>query len=178
MEVTLQARNLEMSDSLREYVQKKLDKLSKYFRNPLQVQVMLSSEKGRQIAEVTIPISDLILRGEDETDDIYASVDGVVDKLERQIKKYKTKINRKARRTGVKDLELAPLTGDDDSDEADEPRVVKSKRFSIKPMFLEEAILQMNLLGHDFFVFTNAETDRMSVVYRRRDGNYGLIEPN
>lgn len=179
MDITLQARNMELSDSLKEYVNKKLDKLSKYFRYTLQVQVMLRTEKDRQIAEVTIPVNDFILRGEDETDDIYASVDRVVDKLERQIHKYKTKINRKARRSSVKELQTAPMAGDDDgADDTDEPRIVRSKRFAIKPMHVEEAILQMNLLGHDFYVFTNAETSAMNVVYRRKDQDYGLIEPH
>ncbi len=178
METTLQARNLELSDALREYVEKKMGKLSKFFQRPLQAQIMLSAEKDRRKAEVTIPMGDLILRGEDETDDIYASVDGVVDKLERQIKKYKTRINRKSRRSGSKEAQLVAMGDADGADEVAEPLVVRSKRFSIKPMFVDEAILQMDLLGHDFFVFTNADTERMNVVYRRRDQNYGLIEPN
>jgi putative sigma-54 modulation protein len=140
---------------------------------------MLSVERERHIVEVTVPIDGMLLRGEDELDDMYAAIDSVVDKIERQIHKYKTKINRKARQKGA---EFDPITENSipelmDEPEEEEPRVVKVKQVPMKPMDVEEAILQMNLLGHDFFVFRNAEDARTNVVYRRRDGNYGLIGP-
>ncbi len=177
MEITLQGRNMELSDSLKEHVEKKLQKLAKYFHHPLQIQVVLSSQKDRQIVEITIPLNDYILRGEESTSDIYASLDSVISKLERQIHKYKTRLIRKSRRASVEAKHKQPPSEIQEADD-DEPRVVKSKRFALKPMHLEEAIMQMDLLGHDFFVFTNAETDMVNVVYRRKDENYGLIEPN
>lgn len=178
MEITLQGRNIELSDSLKEHVEKKLQKLAKYFRHPLQVQVVLSSQKDRQIVEITVPLNDYILRAEESTDDLYTSLDRVLDKLERQIHKYKTKIIRKARRASVEAKHMPPPSSVEEEDSDGDPRVVKSKRFALKPMDVEEAILQMDLLGHDFFVFSNADTDMVNVVYRRRDNNYGLIEPN
>jgi len=156
----------------------------------------LSVQKDRQTVEVTIPFEGRLLRGEESTEDMYASVDLVVDKIERQVHKYKTLINRKLRRDGTQDSAPAGegrpprgpgaraegLAGAGPGTEAPDPEgwppaVVRTKRFPLKPMAVEEAILEMNLLGHDFFVFANAETEQVNVVYRRRAGDYGLIEP-
>src|SRR5699024_6940751 len=123
--------------------------------------------------EVTIPLPYLTLRAEETSNDMYGSVDLVTDKLERQIRKYKTKVNRKSREKGLKNLEFVP--SDDDS-ASDELKIVRTKQVSLKPMDPEEAVLQMDMLGHDFFVFQDAETNGTSIVYRRRDGRYGLIE--
>jgi putative sigma-54 modulation protein len=130
-------------------------------------------EKDRHKVEVTIPLNGYILRGEEETGDMYASIDMVIDKLEKQATKYKTKISRKNRNGSIKDLAVNDVTpGEDDA-----PKVVRTKRFAMKPMSVEEAIMQMNLVGHNFFVFTNADTNQVNVVYKRKNHDYGLIEP-
>ncbi len=173
--MTLHGRNVEITDALREYIYKKVGKLEKYFEFTLEPKVVLSVQKNDHKAEITIPLNGRLLRSEVETYDMYASIDQAVDKVERQIHKYKTKVNRKARE--VKDPLVFQQLQQEEEPEDDEPKVVRTKRFTMKPMDVEEAILEMNLLDHDFFVFTNAHTDEVNVVYRRRDGNYGLIEP-
>ncbi|NLX90604.1 MAG: ribosome-associated translation inhibitor RaiA [Firmicutes bacterium] len=174
MRINVRGRNMNITPALQEYVVKRLNRLDKYFNSPIEAQVTLSVIREDHIVEVTISMDGLLLRGEEATLDMYASIDLVVDKLERQIHKYKTKINRKLRQKGIKGLN-EKLFPPQEEEEA-EPVVVKNKRFVIKPMPLEEAILQMNLLGHDFFVFNNADTEEINVLYRRKDGNYGLIE--
>jgi putative sigma-54 modulation protein len=174
MKMTVRGKNnFDVTEALKDYVQKRLGKIDKYFDVSTEALVVLGTLRGLHTVEVTVDINGMILRAEETTGDMYASIDLVVDKLERQIAKYKTKINRKPRQGGgLKALaELPPVT------EETEMRVVKTKRFPVKPMPLEEAILQMNLLGHDFYVFANADSDEVNVIYRRRDGNYGLIEP-
>lgn len=170
MEVHVRGKNIEITEALGSYVTKRLRKLDKYLLNFGDAQVTMSVEKGFHRVEVTIPINSMILRGEEVTEDMYASVDLVVEKLEKQIERYKGKLTRRGRPT----TEERPPEG---QDEEERPVIVRTKRFAIKPMTVEEAILQMNLLGHNFFVFANAETEQINVVYRRRDGNYGLIEP-
>jgi putative sigma-54 modulation protein len=129
--------------------------------------------------EVTIPLTGVVLRAEDRSDDMYASMDAVVDKLERQIRKHKTKINRKFRQEGsLKTLFVEGTSSDNTELENDEFEVVRTKRFTLKPMDVEEAILQMNMVGHNFFVFSNIDTRTVNVVYKRNDGKYGLIEQN
>ena len=174
MKIVVRGKNFEVTDALREWVEKKLGKIEKYFNNLKEVQVVLVVNRDRHRAEVTIPLDGIVLRGEEETGDMYSSVDMVIDKLEKQIKKYKTKIDKKLKNGSIKDLQLPQEnleTG------YEEPKIVRTKRFAIKPMPVEEAILQMNLIGHNFFVFRNSETDMVNVVYQRKDGNYGLIEP-
>ncbi|HHW92865.1 MAG TPA: ribosome-associated translation inhibitor RaiA [Firmicutes bacterium] len=173
MRIVVKGKNIAVTPALRRYVEKKLSKLERYFENITEATATLSVEKERHIVEVTVPLNGgMLLRGEEETQDMYASVDLVLEKLERQIEKYKTKIARKIKNGSL--LDLAPTP---EHSPGAEPRLVRTKRFAIKPMPVDEAILQMNLLGHDFFVFSNAETEEVNVVYRRRDGNYGLIEP-
>lgn len=173
MRIVVKGKNIAVTPALRRYVEKKLSKLERYFENITEATATLSVEKERHIVEVTVPLNGgMLLRGEEETQDMYASVDLVLEKLERQIEKYKTKIARKIKNGSL--LDLAPTP---EHSPGEEPRLVRTKRFAIKPMPVDEAILQMNLLGHDFFVFSNAETEEVNVVYRRRDGNYGLIEP-
>lgn len=175
MNIMVSGKNLDVTAGLRDHVEKKVGKIARYFNNPLEAQVTMQTERGRHIVEITMPAAaGLILRAEVASNDMYASVDQAVDKLERQIRKYKTRINRKARQ---QQAEL--LLGPDGPPEADEEdaRVVKTKRFYLKPMDVEEAILQMNLLDHDFFVFRDAESHEVNVLYKRKDGNYGLIDP-
>ncbi|NLO89874.1 MAG: ribosome-associated translation inhibitor RaiA [Clostridia bacterium] len=174
MKIIVRGKNFEVTDALREWVEKKLGKIEKYFNNLKEVQVVLVVSRGRHRAEVTIPLDGIVLRGEEETGDMYSSVDLVIDKLEKQIKKYKTKIDKKLKDGSIKDLTVSQESTEI---EYKEPKIVRTKRFAMKPMPVEEAILQMNLVGHNFFVFRNSETDMINVVYQRKDGNYGLIEP-
>jgi putative sigma-54 modulation protein len=176
MKINVTGKNITVTDSLKEYVNKKVGKIGKYFEGEVEAKVTLNVENGRHIVEVTIPINSMIIRAETETNDMYSSIDLVVDKLERQIEKYKTKIYRNMRKTPTPIVFKANIDKDKKEDDLD-LKVVKVKKFAIKPMDIEEAILQMNLLGHDFFVFLNADTTEVNVVYRRKDGKFGLIEP-
>ncbi|PRX35558.1 putative sigma-54 modulation protein [Orenia metallireducens] len=178
MKFIVRGKNIEITDSLRDYAEDKIGKVRKYFEyeDVIEAQVSLEVERGRHIVEVTLFVDGLILRAEDKTDDMYTSIDGVVSKLEGQIRKYKTKINRKIK--GINKEDILDIEDDNDNDEDEhEVRVVKTKKFAIKPMYIEEAVMQMDLLHHDFFVFSNAKTEEVNVVYKRNDGNYGLIEP-
>lgn len=178
MRINTRGKNMEVTPALQDYLEKRLGKLEKYFESDIEANITMSIARESHIVEVTISIDGLLLRGEEVSPDMYASVDSVVDKLERQIHKHKTKINRKLRQQGVKELseQLAPVPVEEEEEET-EPGIVRTKRFVMKPMQVEEAILQMDLLGHSFFVFNNAETEELNVIYKRKDGNYGLIEP-
>lgn len=182
----IRGENIEVTPAIREYVEGKISKLERYFNNDMDaaanVNLKIYNDKRTKV-EVTIPMKRLTLRAEERNDDLYAGVDAIVDKLERQIRKHKTKVNRKFRdREGV-GLYFATATATETGATAveeleDELQIVRTKQFSLKPMDDEEAILQMNLLGHDFYIFTDAETDETNIVYRRKDGKYGLIETN
>jgi putative sigma-54 modulation protein len=176
MNIQVRGDHLEITDALRDYAEKKIGRLDKYFDMPPEtaVNVTLSVEKDIHTVEVTMIIGGLILRAEENSPDMYASIDLVTEKLEKQIEKYKTKLNRRFRQEGIRTLFQETGTAPADTKE---PEVVRVKRFAVKPMPVEEAIMQMDLLGHDFFVFSNAETDEVNVVYKRKDGQYGLIEP-
>lgn len=170
MRIITRGKNIEVTDALKDYVDKKIGKIAKYFDEDTEALVTLSVVKGTHVVDATLLLQGgMLIRGEVESPDMYASIDMVTEKLERQIRKYKTRINRKARQLGT--------NGDDGTSCEDEPKIVKTKRFAIKPMLPDEAVLQMNLLEHDFFMFINAETNKANVVYRRKDGNFGLIEP-
>lgn len=174
MEITIKGRNLVVTDALRAYAGKKLAKLQKFFEHDIMdAQVSMGIERGMHYVDITIQVDGLLLRGEESTPDMYASIDGAIENIERQIRKYKTRINRRLRQAGntVVESVVGP------SVEEVEPRIVRTKRFAVKPMSVEEATMQMDLLGHDFFVFTNAQTEEVNVVYKRKDGNYGHIEP-
>lgn len=173
MQINIRGKNIQITDALRDYATKKVERMAKFFDRPAEAQVMLTVEKDRHTVEVTIMVNSLILRGEESSPDMYASIDMVMDKLEKQVDRYKTRIGRRLRNESIRTTAVGDWTEDDD-----EPRVVRSKRFAMKPMAVEEAILQMNLLNHDFFVFISAETETFAVVYKRKDGNYGLIEPD
>lgn len=180
MKFTIRGQQIEVTDALRDYVDKKLSKLEKYFEAPptSEGSVTLGVVRGLHTVEVTIPLAGVTLRAEDRSDDMYASIDAVVDKLERQIRKHKTKLNRKFRQEGLKTLFVdgASTAVAVEEPDYDDLEVVRNKRFVMKPMDVEEAILQMNMVGHNFFVFNNIDTSEVSVVYKRDDGKYGLIE--
>lgn len=185
MKYNIRGENLEVTGAIKEYVEKKIGKLERYFDTPptSEVHVNLSVYNDEQRIEVTIPMTNLLLRGEVQHIDLYAAVDLVVDKLERQIRKHKTKINRKFRQKGSPKYAFAEMEKEAsniavEEENTDAIEIVRTKRFNLKPMDSEEAILQMDMLGHEFFVFTNDLSGDTNVVYRRRDGKYGLIEPN
>lgn len=170
-------KNIEVTNALRNITQKKLGKLDKYFDKDIEVKVTFSTEKNRKIIEVTINLPGTIIRAEESTDDMYASIDRAVDVLERQIRKYKTKLQDKYQNNKTIRFENVVSMNNQDKAVDDSPKIVRTKRFGLKPMNTEEAVLQMELLGHNFFVFRDADTADTNVVYKRKDGNYGLIEP-
>ncbi|WP_188454131.1 ribosome hibernation-promoting factor, HPF/YfiA family [Virgibacillus oceani] len=184
MKYNIRGENIEVTGAIRDYVQKKISKLERYFDTPptSDVHVNLSVYNDEQKIEVTIPMTNLLLRAEVQHIDLYAAIDLVVDKLERQIRKYKTKVNRKFRQNGAPKHVFAELEKESSNSQIalddDELEIVRTKRFNLKPMDSEEAVLQMDMLGHAFYVFTNAISGDTNVVYRRKDGKYGLIEPN
>lgn len=174
MNLQVRGKNIQVTNALKDHVEKRIGKLEKYFENYTdEAQVTLVVEKDTHKVEVTIPINGMYLRGEIATGDMYSSIDQVVDKLEKQINRYKGKISRR----GPKGLEDIPVRTAAAGHVEEGSKVIRTKHFAVKPMPVEEAVLQMNLLGHDFFVFSNAETEEVNVLYRRKDGNLGLIEP-
>ncbi|RHW37340.1 ribosome-associated translation inhibitor RaiA [Neobacillus notoginsengisoli] len=180
MNYNIRGENIEVTPAIREYVEKKISKLERYFtetpESNVNVNLKVFQDKTAKV-EVTIPMPHLVLRAEESHEDMYAGIDLITDKLERQIRKHKTKVNRKFREKGEFAAMFATLNQTESTDfEDDELEVVRTKRFELKPMDSEEAILQMNMLGHNFYVFTNAETNQTNVVYKRHDGRYGLIE--
>ncbi|GGL54410.1 ribosome hibernation-promoting factor, HPF/YfiA family [Sporolactobacillus putidus] len=182
MNINIRGENIAMTTSLQDYAEKRIGKLEKYFSLPLatDARVNMRVHNKEQVIEVTIPMQGLLLRAEVGQEDMYTAIDMVVSKLERQIKKYKTKVNRKSRQDIRQVRQESGGTVVTKTIEAETPEesqdVVRRKRFVFKPMTVEEAILQMDMLGHSFFVFNNADSGATNVVYRRRDGRYGLID--
>lgn len=178
MIITISGKNIEVSDYLEELINKKVSKLDKYFPEDTQAHVTLSVERNRHIVEVTIPYAGGIIRGEETSGDMYASVDNVLSKLEKQIVRHRTKLEKSLRAGAFRAPEpvYADAFTQDDLDE-EAAKVVKIKRFDIKPMTVDEAMLQLEMLGHSFYMFTNGDTNQINFIYKRKDGNYGLIEP-
>jgi putative sigma-54 modulation protein len=170
MQLSVKGKNLEITEAIRSYAEEKIGRMERYLDHIVSGTISLGVEKHRQHVEVTLRVRDLTIRAEESTDDLYTSIDLVAEKLERQILRYKERISTHVGRSGGREEAEAP-------DTADEPRVVKTKRFALKPAEVDDAVMQMNLLGHNFYVFRNARTEEVNVVYRRRDGHYGLIEP-
>ncbi|HET6420690.1 MAG TPA: ribosome-associated translation inhibitor RaiA [Geobacteraceae bacterium] len=178
MQITTTFRHMEASEALKSYVEEKTERVQKYIDEPIVAQVFLTVEKIRHMAEITITAKGITIKASEETNDMYAAVDSVLDKIERQLRRYKEKIKehkpasdteeRKIKKSVVEAESLGVKT---------EPVIIKSKTFSIKPMSVEEAVMQMDLLHKDFLVFTDASTEGINVIYRRKDGNFGLIEP-
>lgn len=174
MRFTISGRNVEITEGIKAAIADKLGKLEKYFTPETEVIVTLSVEKDRQKIEVTIPVKGNIIRSEQVSNDMYVSIDLVEEVIERQLKKYKSKIVSRHQDGGNLRKEYIEKDFDDDG----EIKIVRTKQFGIKPMYSEDACVQMELLGHSFFVFRNAETDEVNVVYKRKGGTYGLIEPD
>lgn len=181
MKLTIKGKQLDVTDSIEEYIRKKMEKLNKYFDQIMDATATVSAEKNRQIFEVTLQAKKAIIRAEEDSDDIYASIDRVVEKLERQIKRYKEKLYTKTYNEQNRSKESNIIDNQEIGEmplENEDVRIVRTKRFVMKPMSLEEASLQMELLGHSFYVFNNEITDQINVIYKRKDGNLGLIEPD
>lgn len=173
MKFIIVGRNLEVTPGLRSAVEDKIGKLAKYFNPDTEVHVTMSVEKDRQKIEVTIPVKGNIIRSEQVSSDMYVSIDLVEEIIERQLKKYKTKIVDKQQAAES----FSQMYVDNNYTDDEEVKIVRTKKFDIKPMYPEDACIQMELLGHSFYVFINAETDQVNVVYKRKGDTYGLIEP-
>jgi putative sigma-54 modulation protein len=179
MQFQVKGRNVEVSESIRSYAEKKLGKLERQLTNP-RVELELAVENNpsiadNHVAEATIWTSGPVLRAREASSDMHASIDQLVAKLERQVRRYRSRgrsRRRRAARANEQNMESIPVVS-----ESEEPRIVKTKQFTVQPMGPEEAVLQLELIGHDFFVFRDAASNEVNVVYRRYDGNYGLIEP-
>lgn len=192
MQVTVTGRNIELTPALKDYLTEKLQRAQKHFDHRLDCTALLSVAKNPSIAksqkaEITIKVNGNVIRGEESTENMYASIDLVADKIERQLRKYKTRhYTKTGKPKDYREDEAPDVSAEEDSDmvinkelalEDISPKIVRSKRFPLKPMLPEEACKHMDLLGHDFFMFINSETNQVNTVYHRRDGNYGLIEP-
>jgi len=176
MKITISGKQIDLTNALKNRVEDKFSKLDRYFHKETEAFVTLSVQREYQTIEATIQSGGLILRAEEATDDMYVSIDNAVDTLERQLRKHKTRIEKKLKKEYFEAARIKEIPYADEIEEEVEFKIVKTKRFEIKPMSPEEAILQMNLIGHQFFVFSNAETGCSNVVYKRKDGDYGLIE--
>ena len=176
MKFTFTEKRMDSSDSLREYATRKISKLDRFFKNEGEASVTFSIERGRYLAEITIHNNGMFYRASELTSDMYASVDSGVAAIERQIRRNKTRLAKRLREGALERDAVPAYVPVEENDGDEEFKIVRSKRFSIKPMSAEEAILQMNLLGHEFFVFKNMDADdAVSIVYKRRQGGYGLI---
>ena len=180
MAIIVKGRNAVVSPAVKAYLEKKIDKVTRQFKAVGDITAVLKVENGNHIAEITVPAKGILLRAQESTKDMYSSIDLVVEKIERQVHKYKTKLMkrkysnfREAAPETLPAAEVVPVQAEAEEDF----KIIRSKSFTMNPMTPEEAILQMNLLNHDFFVFYDPDFGGVSVVYRRKDGNYGLLEP-
>ena len=174
MQYIITGRNIDITEGLRSAIYEKIGKLERYFTPSTEVQVTLSVEKDRQKIEVTIPVKGSIIRSEQVSSDMYVSIDLVEEIIERQLKRYKTKLTDQKQNASS----FSEAFMEEEAEEAEAIKIERTKRFAVKPMDPEEACVQMELLGHSFFVFRNAETDEVNVVYKRKGNTYGLIEPD
>ena len=174
MKTNIYLRKLELGNEKKEMLIKKIDKLGKFFNDEAAADIVVSEQKDKMIVEVTIRTADMIYRAEERNEELYNAADDIVDSITRQIRKNKTRLARKLREGASKEFDFAPEPVEEEA----EIKIVKTKTHQVKPMSAEEAVLQMNLLGHTFFIFKNAQTNTTDIVYRRKDGNYGLIETN
>ena len=174
MKFNIHGRKLEVTEPIKKYIEEKIGRLDKYFENPndITTTVAIKLAGNKQVVEVTINTNSFVIRGEEANSDLYASVDIVSDKIERQIRKNKTRMHKKINKDKIREFKLAYEEEVEESNDI----IVKRKQIETKPMDEEEAILQMELIGHDFFVFKNSNTNEFNVLYKRKDGNYGIIE--
>jgi putative sigma-54 modulation protein len=180
MQIAVTFRHMDSSDPVREYVEEKLARVKKYIEEPIEAQAVLEVEKKiRHIAEVVLTAKGITIKASAEVnDDMYAAIDAVVDKLERQLKRYKDKLKDHSPRKGKgRNVTKSIIEAASIDEGADEPKIVKTHSFPVKPMSLDEAVMQMDLMYKDFLVFTDDTSEEVNVIYRRKDGNYGLIVP-
>ena len=178
MKYTILGRNMEVTEGLREYIEKKFSKLDHYFTSGTEVNITLSKQRGEEKVEVTIPLKGTTIHAEESTSDMYQTIDILKDVVERQLRRNRKKIiDRKQSKQSFSDVLIEDLMSEEpQEDEEEEIRIVRSKRFEMKPMTPEEACFQMEMSGHTFYMFRNAEDEQIAVVYKRKDGDYGLIE--
>lgn len=176
MKFIIIGKNIDVTPGLKEAVENKLGKLERYFTPDTEIHVTLSVQRERQKIEVTIPVKGGIIRSEQESSDMYVSIDLVEEVIERQLRKYKNKLIAR-HQEGSGNFKQEFFESGEHAEDDSEIKIVRTKKFGFKPMYPEDACVQMELLGHDFFVFCNAETDEVNVVYRRKNGTFGLIEP-
>jgi len=173
MKFVYASKDMAISESLKARVEKKLSKMERYFREEPEATIRFKMQKGaRNIAEITVNAGGVILRAEESSNDMYLSIDRAVDKLESQLRRHRTKLEKRIRTAELEPVYEAPAYEEQTYD------IVRTKKFSVKPMSVEDAITQMELLGHDFFIFLNEENETMNVLYRRNDGTYGLLQPD
>ena len=173
MKFVYTSKDMAVSESLKSRVEKKLAKMERYFREEPEATVRFKVQKGaRNIVEITVNAGGVILRAEESSNDMYLSIDRAVDKLESQLRRHRTKLEKRIRTSELEPVVEAPVFEEQSYD------IVRTKKFSVKPMSIEDAITQMELLGHDFFLFLNKENETMNVLYRRNDGSYGLLQPD
>lgn len=175
MRLNITARGMELSDTQREHFEKKLDRLDRFFDDDVEATVRVRNEREKKIVEVTIPLNRDMLRAQESTDDLYASLDAVVEKLQGQIRKYRTRLEKRVRKGAYAKAEMEDKITI--GAERQENRLVRTKSFKVMPMSVEDAIASMEMLGHTFFVFLNDKTDSICVVYQRDDGNFGVLMP-
>lgn len=178
MNFIISGKNINVTQGLKDTIEQKLGKLERYFTPETEIIVTLSVEKDRQKIEVTIPVKGNIIRSEQTSTDMYVSIDLVEEVIERQLRKYKNKLVERSQGHEDTNFQKAFFESEDNTSIDDDIKIVKTKRFGIKPMYPEDACMQMDLIGHAFYVFCNAETDEVNVVYKRKDGSFGLIEPD
>lgn len=176
MQISTTFRHMEPSDALKSYAEEKLERIRKYIDEPVVAQVYLTVEKIRHIVEITINAKGISTKASEATNDMYAAIDAVIDKIERQLKRYKERLKGHKPSEGPERQVQKKIITAEDIESSKEPVVIKTKTVSIKPMSVDEAVMQMDLLHKDFLVFTDANSDHINVIYRRRDGNFGLIE--
>lgn len=183
MQISIDGRRIEVTQAIRDYVEQKLEKLKKYFPFVIDIHVVLYTQKYNQVAEITINANRFTVHGVEQTNDLYASIDKVVDKIDKQLRKHKERLfkvyQRKSRKEIELELNLNVSVFDREAIEGihPEPPVIHTERLAIKPMTVDEAALQMDLNDHDFLVYKNFQSDQINILYRRHDGHYGLIEP-
>jgi len=186
MQVNVKGKNVQVTDALKRYAEKKVQKLGKHFKEIKEAQVTQSIQRNWHIIEVQLEGDGVVIRGEERTDDMYASIDQVVNKLEKRIERFKGKLYGRSLEEGPKEKEAireslseqaAQASFEESAGEALAPEIIRTKSFAIKPLSPDDAALEMEMLHHDFYVFLNARTEQVNVVYKRKDGNYGLIEP-
>ena len=178
MKLKITERKYTATDKMKEKIAKKLEKFDKFFGDDADVQVVLSQEKDRETCEVTIFFGDTIFRMEETTKDMYVSMDECIENLKKQIRKHKTKLSKRIKTGSIDDLVIASAEEDVTMEDEDTYDIVRRKQIPLKPVSVGEAILQMELVGHQFYMFLNADTNLINVVYIRKDGSYGLLEPS